>query len=82
MEAEQMRELAESAKPVESAYEEFKKKVADILRGESQGLTWTEIKEKAGFTQKVPNNRWVRQMEKDIGLTRSKEARGIVWRLK
>lgn len=45
-------------------------------------LTWAEIKEKAGFEQKVPNNKWVRWMEEDIGLVREKTKEGkTVWRL-
>jgi len=65
-----------------SPYEKFKKQIEDVLRTESKGLTWTEIRNKLGLSQKVPNNRWVRQMEKDIGLQRVKEDRGIVWKLK
>jgi len=70
--------LSEQATP----YEKFKTQIEAILRVEPEGLTWTEIKQRLNLPQRVPNNRWVRRMEKDIGLTRSKEARGIVWRLK
>jgi len=65
-----------------SPYERFKKQIEDVLRTEPKGFTWTEIKDKLGLTQKVPNNKWVRQMEKDIGLQRVKENRGTVWRLR
>jgi len=65
-----------------SPYEKFKRQIDDALKAEPKGLTWTEIKNKLGLTQKVPNNKWVRQMEKDIGLQRIKEDRGIVWKLK
>lgn len=51
-------------------YEEFKGKVREVLEEAGKQLTWTEIKEKAGFTQRFPNNVWVRNMEKDIGLVR------------
>jgi len=40
------------------------------------------LKERLKLPQTVPNNKWVRQMERDIGLLRVKEARGLIWRLK
>ncbi len=64
------------------SYEEFRMIVERILRVEPEGLTWTEIKKKAGFYQKVPNNMWVRLMETDIGLVRDKRERRTIWRLK
>jgi bifunctional DNA-binding transcriptional regulator/antitoxin component of YhaV-PrlF toxin-antitoxin module len=63
-------------------YEEFKKKIEKILKEEPEGLTWTEIKKRANFQQKVPNNMWVKMMENDIGLVREKKERVIIWRLK
>jgi len=63
-------------------YEKFKAQIELILKTESQGLTWTEIKQRLNLPQKVPNNRWVRRLEKDIGLTRTKEPKGVVWKLK
>lgn len=70
--------MSEEATP----YEKFKIQIEAILKAEPKGLTWTEIKQRLNLPQRVPNNRWVRQMEMDIGLTRTKEARGTVWRLK
>lgn len=64
------------------SYEEFRSLVERILRVEPEGLTWTELKKKAGFTQKVPNNMWVRMLETDIGLIRDKRERKTIWRLK
>ena len=66
----------------ESPYKSFMRKIEAILKAEPDGLTWTEIKKRLNLPQKVPNNRWVRQMEGDIGLTRTKETKGIVWRIK
>lgn len=54
-------------------YDDFKDKIADILKTSKSPLTWAQIKEKAGFPQKVPNNKWVKQMEEDIGLKRIKD---------
>lgn len=63
-------------------YEEFKEKVKETLEQAGKPLTWTEIKEKAGLTQRFPNNVWVRNMEKEIGLVREKIKGKIYWRLK
>jgi len=63
-------------------YEKFKIQIEAVLKTQPEGLTWTEIKNKLGLPQKAPNNKWVRMMEKDIGLTRVNEKRGTVWKLK
>lgn len=63
-------------------YERFKQSIERILREAKQPLTWSEIKETAGFEQRVPNNKWVKWMEEDIGLVREKTKDGkILWRL-
>jgi hypothetical protein len=63
-------------------YERFRASIERILKQAKEPLTWAEIKEKARFEQKVPNNRWVRWLEKDIGLVREKTKGGkTVWRL-
>lgn len=61
-------------------YGEFKGKIRDALaRGP---LTWTEIRTVAKLPQKFPNNKWVRQLEHDIGLKRNKDSNGILkWKL-
>jgi len=69
-------------KPKKMTYEEFRDRIAKTLKAEPKGLTWTEIRERLALPQKVPNNKWVRQMEKDIGLLRVEEAKGVIWRLK
>jgi hypothetical protein len=63
-------------------YEEFRDTIQKELKKNPDGLTWTELRAKLKLPQVVPNNKWVRQMEKDIGLLRVKDRRGIVWRLK
>jgi len=63
-------------------YEKFKVPIEKILKQAKKALTWAEIKEKAGFKQKVPNNKWVKWLEEDIGLVREKTKDGkTVWRL-
>ena len=64
------------------SYEEFKEKIRTTLQYNDNGMTWTELKNELKLDQVVPNNKWVRQMEKDIGLIRIKDIRGIVWRLR
>lgn len=73
----------EEAKIPPSSYERFKTIIEETLKAAGKPLTWTEIKAKAGLKQRVPNNKWVRMLEKDIGLAREKtKEKGIVWRLK
>ncbi len=63
-------------------YEVFSEKIAATLTTEAGPLTWTEIRTKAGLPQKFPNNEWVRRLERDIGLSRTKDAHGIInWKL-
>ncbi len=63
-------------------YEEFRDKIQAELHRNPDGMTWSELKRKLGFPQKVPNNKWVNRMEKDIGLMRMKGDTGTVWKLK
>jgi hypothetical protein len=76
--------VAQSKRIVPSSdYEKFKNAVQRVLKRAKQPLTWAEIKEEAGFEQKVPNNKWVKWMEGDIGLVREKTREGkTVWRLR
>lgn len=64
-------------------YEDFKRIIEEELRKSPNGLTWTQIRERRPeIYQKFPANQWVRRMEKDIGLIRSKKAGKTIWRLK
>jgi hypothetical protein len=62
-------------------YQEFRDKIKSLLLY-NDGLTWTEIRDTLNLDQVVPNNKWVRQMEKDIGLLRLKDPRGVMWRVR
>ena len=62
-------------------YEKFSAAIKKILKQAKEPLAWAEIKEKAGFKQKVPNNKWVKWLEEDIGLVREKKEGKTVWRL-
>ncbi len=81
--SEDQEELKKNIIKDKVGYDNFKDKIKEILKTSGTPLTWGQIKEKAGFAQKVPNNKWVRQMEKDIGLKRVKneETKQILWRL-
>ena len=68
-------------KPKKMPYEEFRDHIKELLENEEEGLSWTEIKAKLKLPQKVPNNLWVRMMEKDIGLIREKVGTKTVWRV-
>ena len=63
-------------------YEDFKSAIESTLREAGGPLTWTEIRTTAKLPQKFPNNQWVHQLEKDIGLQRKKDTHGIIhWSL-
>jgi hypothetical protein len=64
------------------SYEEFRDKIKGALQYSDHGMTWTELRNQLQLEQVVPNNKWVRLMEKDIGLERIKDIRGVVWRVK
>ncbi len=62
-------------------YDDFRDKIRQTLK-KGGALTWTEIRTVAKLPQKFPNNKWVRQMEQDIGLKRSKDVHGIIkWQI-
>ena len=64
------------------SYEQFRNKIAATIRAAERPLTWTEIRTEAKLPQVWPNNKWVHQMESDIGLLRSKDTHGIMhWSL-
>lgn len=63
------------------SYETFKSKIIELLTKNQTGLTWTAIQEKLGLPQKVPNNRWVRQLENETGLIRRKDDGDTFWYL-
>lgn len=63
------------------SYEEFKDKISDLLSKNSQGHTWNEIREELKLEIKVPNNKWVNRLEREIGLKRRKEGGTVYWYL-
>ena len=65
----------------EPIYEDFKKSIKNILQRYPAGLIWREIKDKLNYHQIAPNNKWVRNLEKDIGLIRIRKEGKMVWKL-
>lgn len=72
----------DTKEPEASNYEAFRDRIRQVLETHPEGRTWTQIKAELYLPQKVPNNGWVHQMEKDIGLLRLQSSRGTIWRLK
>lgn len=63
-------------------YEEFREAVRAVLAKAGPRLTWTEVRTIARLPEKFPNNKWVRRMEGDIGLMRTRDSHGILhWEL-
>lgn len=63
------------------SYEVFRDQIRDVLQTNG-ALTWTEIRTVAKLPQAFPNNQWVHRLENDIGLSRRRDAHGIIlWSL-
>ena len=65
--------------PEQILYEQFKNAVKSLLeRYYINGLKWTQIRDMLNYPQVVPNNKWVRNLEKDIGLIRIKRGKEMI----
>ena len=62
-------------------YEDLRDEIKKILESRPQGLTWTQIKKRLQLSQRAPYHKWVRRMERDIGLVREKKGSKTIWRL-
>jgi antitoxin component of MazEF toxin-antitoxin module len=75
-------EVAKRPRVEKMTYEEFRDKINGALEYNDTGMTWTQLRTQLKLDQVVPNNKWVRRMEKDMGLIRVKGKDGIVlWRI-
>ncbi len=64
------------------SYEQFRDKIRGALEYNDRGMTWTKLRGQLQLNQVVPNNKWVRRLERDIGLMRLKGSDGVVlWRV-
>jgi hypothetical protein len=67
----------------QNEYDVFRDRISRALTASKSGLTWTQLRDKLGLPQRVPNNVWVRRLEADIGLLRVKSAgKGVLWKLR
>lgn len=65
----------------EPIYDDFRNSIKNILERHPAGLTWSQIRDKLNYSQKAPNNKWVRKLEQDIGLKRIKRGGDMIWAL-
>jgi len=63
-------------------YSTFRDTIQRVLRENRSGLTWKELRERAGLEGKRACPTWTRQLEEEIGLVRrEKTGRELIWRL-
>jgi len=65
-----------------TSYEDFRDRIVEVLQKTPSGLTWTEIRTEAKLPQAFPNNKWVRRLEMEVRLERTREDGVLHWRLK
>ena len=63
------------------AYKIFREKVENALQGETNGLTWNQLKKKGGIEQAHMCYTWASQLENEIGLVRERHGRNVYWKL-
>jgi hypothetical protein len=63
------------------AFIEFREKVQKALQNKKDGLTWNQLKTKGKIKQTHLCYTWMRELEKDIGLTRERRGRNVYWKL-
>jgi hypothetical protein len=63
-------------------YTEFRDQIQAELRQHPDGLTWVELKTRLILPYERPCQTWVRELEKDIRLTRVKgTGRAYLWKI-
>ena len=63
-------------------YTEFRDSIRDELACHDDGLTWVELKKRLCLPYERPCPTWVKELEREIGLSRVKgSGRAQVWRL-
>lgn len=64
-------------------YLEFRNTIEEELLQNPDGLTWAELKEKLNMSYNQPCPEWVRRMEEEVGLSRTRgTGRAYVWRIR
>ena len=63
-------------------YMDFRDSICRELGRHAGGLTWAQLKAKLKLPYDRPCPTWVRQMEKESGLSREKgDGRALVWKV-
>ncbi|MCP4634539.1 MAG: hypothetical protein GY855_16545 [candidate division Zixibacteria bacterium] len=63
-------------------YIDFRNSIVDELKRNPQGLTWAEMKKRLNLPYKQPCSEWVKRMEDEDGLSRTKgSGRAYIWRV-
>ena len=63
-------------------YVEFRDAIRQALARNAGGLTWQQLKDRLDLPYDRPCASWVKQMEKEIGLSRTKgTGRALIWKL-
>jgi len=61
----------------------FRDLIRKELRKNPAGLTWIELKERLNLPYDQPCPTWIKQMEQEIGLSRTKgSGRAYVWKVR
>ena len=64
-------------------YVDFRDRIRDELRRTPEGLTWAQLKDRLDLPYDRPCQTWIRQMEREIGLTRARGTeRAYLWTLR
>ena len=64
-------------------YVDFRDVIEKELRRSPAGLTWTELKQRLDLPYERPCPAWVRQMGREVGLSRSKgSGRAYLWKVR
>ena len=64
-------------------YVEYRDAIERALRGSAAGMTWAQLRQRLRLPYDRPCPAWTRQLEQDIGLTRSNSdggGRALVWK--
>jgi hypothetical protein len=62
-------------------YVDFRDSIQTHLTSHPEGATWKELRSSLDLPYKIPCPTWVYRLETEIGLSRSKGPRGMIWSL-
>ncbi|MHA2428604.1 MAG: hypothetical protein ACXADB_11325 [Candidatus Hermodarchaeia archaeon] len=64
-----------------NTYRKFRETVEMVLNGDTNGLTWNQLRKKGNIEQTRPCYNWYEKLENDIGLTRERIGRHVYCKL-